>query len=519
MNDNYQKHYGFARIRKSLKHFFVGKGFRLASTVAVIILLARLLEPAAYAAYIAFQAVIGVLEIITTFGIQRALYRYLPELRSLGNHITTYRFLAWGMLLRTVLVLPLFAITAFFTTEIASALNIAAFASLLSWYLLVGYIRSSAGWLAQCMESLLWQQISQYTMALGGMVTLVALALFAALNQLNLTNVILSEAVGATLSLVTLLYFWFVRWRRDPDRAVGDTSWWSNNRSRVIRFAAWGFVLKQSQLLYGSSPNRLLLAYFLPNDQLAAFGLADHFKRLAAKFMPANTFQSMVRPIAMARYAATQDFREVARMTDLTYRLNLLILIPPIVVLLVVGEPIFEWITANKYGAAGPLLAGVLILMIVEGTRSIVELLVTALEKNSIFFWTNLVQSASLVLAIPLIPSLGAWSVIVANGVGTVLSNVIIITRIRRQGYNFHISKWQILLIALYGAISAVVGVVSWRWSGSFILATVLIVLSYVGACVVRPPFLPAELKFFRSLLYGRGKKRGERADKGDDGL
>ncbi len=416
------------------------------------------------------------------------------------------------MILRTLLVSPLFAIAAIFTTEIASTFNIAAFAPLLSWYLLVGYIRSSAGWLAQCMESLLWQQISQYTMAFGGMVTLAALAVFAVLGSLDLVAVILSEAIGASLSLLTLLYFWFVQWRRDPDRSEGDTSWWPNNRRRVIRFAAWGFALKQSQLLYGSSPNRLLLAYFLPSDQLAAFGLADHFKRLATKFMPATTFQSMVRPVAMARYAATQDFREVARLSDLTYRLNLLILVPPIVVLLIVGEPIFEWITANKYGAAGPLLAGVLILMIVEGTRSIVELLITALEKNSIFFWTNLVQSASLVLAIPLIPSLGAWSVIVANGIGTIASNAIIIIRIRRQGYKFDVSKNQIFLIGLYGAIAALVGAVSWRLSGSFLLATLLIVCSYIGACVLHPPFLPSELKLARSLLKGKKGKKTDRA-------
>lgn len=478
------------------------------SSVALIVILARLLDKPAYSAYIAFQAIIGILEVITTFGIQRVLFRYLPELRATGNHLAAYRLLANGMLIRSIVVTPLFIVAAIFSDQIAAKLNIGEFAYLLPWYMLFGYVRIAAGWLSQCIESFLWQKESQYTMAAGGIATLVVLAFFILTGDLQLVDVVIAESIGAVLSMVMLLYFWYARWSTDPDRHEGTTTWWQENRSRAIRFGAWGFALQQSRLLYGSSPNRLLLAYFLPGAQLATFGLADHMYRIANRFMPATTFSSMVRPIAMARYAATNDFREVVRISDLTYRLNLLLLVPPIVVMFLVGEPIFSWISDGKYGPAGPLFAGFLILMVAEGTRTIVELLITALEKNNMFFWTNLVQSASLLLAIPLIPSLGAWSVIVANVLGTILANTIVITRIRREGYDFKVSLKQIFVILFYGAVSAAVGAAALQLSGSVIVTTIAILVSFAAACLLKPPFLQSEIELFRSLLQKRGKKR-----------
>lgn len=512
MDADYRQHYGFNAIKRSLAHFALGKTSRLITSLLVFVILARELPLDEYGVYISFQAVIQIVGIITAIGIQKALFRYLPELRATGNHIAAYRLLLGGMLLRTVIVSLLVVAILPLVPSVGRMFNFEDWAWLFRWYLLVGYVRLTSLWLSQCLESLLWQKESQYSLAIGGAVTAVMIVLFAAFGSLNLKLVVIAELSGEVTALALLIIGWVTKWRADKQRSVGDAGWWRANRSRAIRYGAWGFLLSQSSLLYGSAPNRLVAAHFLPVAEVALLGVADHLLNLMRRFLPTRMLMSMIRPLAIARFSAQGDFRAVAEITEFVYRINVILLVLPIVVLAVVGPPLMDALTDGKYGAAAYLLMGFMVVLIAEGTRVLVDLMVQALEKNPIFFWTNILQSASLLIAVPLLPTLGVWSFVIANLTGTVIANSVVILRLRKQGYAYNLKVSRFAWILAHAALASGLGWLALAHWHSYIGATLIIVGTYCLAMLVKPPLTDREKEIVLALMRGQRGRRSKRA-------
>lgn len=516
MDTSYRKHYGLHAASRSLGHFVLGKTFRMVSSLALMLVLVRVLPTEQYAIYISFQALVAALDVITSIGIKKVLFRFLPELRATGNHIAAYRLLLFGMLARSSVVFIFFVALLPLVPWIGSLFNIGDWTWLLPWYLVVGYLRLSAAWLSECLESFLWQRESQYSMAVGGTVMAGGVVLMALLEHLSLENVVIVTGIGEAISLTLLTKAWIQKWRADEQHSVGDTNWWGKNRSRAVRFGFWSYLLAQSSLLYGSAPNRLIVAHALPVHDLAILGVADNFMNLARRWVPSYMLMSMVRPIAMARYAAIGNIQEVVKILDFVFRVNTLLLLLPIVVLGVLGPQLLDWITAGKYASAGYLLLGFLVVLAFNGLRDLLELMVQALEKNSILFWTNLFQSASLFLAVPLLPLIGVWSLVVSNLIGTTVANSIVIARLNRQGHAFSVSFGLMSVVAAYGAITAIIGTGILNWTGSVGLSLGSMITVYALLNLAKPPLNDMEKKILTELLSKKFGKKKQVVSKGE---
>lgn len=491
-------YYGAAAIGRSLRHFLLGKGFRLCSSLTIIILLARQLPEREYATYIAFQALITLIQHLTAS--QSVMLRYIPELRATGNNVTAYRLLLNGMLFRIAVVACCIFVLVRFLPAVAEIFHLKAWLWLLPWYLGFSFIHILTLSLYQSLESLLWQKQAEYSLAIGSLSKLLAISIGAVLSDLNLAIVVGIEICSEGLTLGLLMYAGWRRWHKDQRRTQGDSSWLRQNRRRVARYGLWGFLLVQSRLLYGSAPNRLVTAHYLGTTELAILGLADSLTNLARRFMPTRLLVGLIRPVFMARFSSTGDFTQVARMADLVYRFNMLIFLLPVAILTTVGEPLFMWLMDSKYGAAALLFAGFLVLMIVESMHALVELLAQAVEKNEIFLASNLVQSASLFLAIPLFPILGIWALVGANIAGTVVANVIAIQWLKRCGFAFQLHRSYCLLIIVYGCVSAALG---WQVMSSLqspLLASLSILGTYCLFVVIKPPFSMEELALVKRI-------------------
>ena len=511
MQSTVNQYYGLSAISNSLRHFLTGKSVKLITSLATLILLARLLPTQQYAAFISFHALMAISGTIASVGIQPVLFRYLPELRSAGNNHTMYQLLFIGVVSRALIIFGLVVTILPFLPFVADKFNVTQWLWLLPWFLGVGVIQQTALTLSQSLESLLWQREAQYTLALGGVVRLLGIVCAASVGMLNLTILLLIEAVSEILILTLLVLRGRARWREDESRNQGDSAWWAKNRKRVIKYGAWGLAVNQTGVLYGSAPNRLFAAHFFATAEVAILGLADSVIKLARRFMPTRMLIGLIRPIFMARFTETGNFQQLVRMSNMVYRLNMMILMLPIALLTVSGEPFFDWMTANKYGTAAPLLAGFLVLMIIEGLRSLLELLVQAVEKNHMFLVTNCVQSLSLFLAIPFVSMFGLWSLVFANALGTVLANIIVVGWLRSRGFKFRLDVRLTLLIVVYGGTSIILGVWCREKFNSHVLATAVVVMVYVSLVLVHAPLKKTEqhqLKWLFSKSLGKSDNK-----------
>ncbi|MGC1507011.1 lipopolysaccharide biosynthesis protein [Ketobacter sp. MCCC 1A13808] len=503
MNTSYTKNYGFSAIRRSLRPLLLGKGMRLFVTVAVTVLLARYLEKTEYAVYISLQALITIVGMVSSVGIQQSMLRYIPELRSSGNNHTMYWLLSRGMLARASMVIVVLLLGLPFAFMFGDELGLETWLWVLPWYAGVGVLRLSAFSLSQSLEALLWQKQAQYGMAIGGFARLVGVIAVMKWGVLDLWAVVLIELFSELLSLVVMSTGWYFKRSADAQRAEGNHNWWQENRKRVIKFGLWSGLLNQTRTLYGSAPNRLVAAHFMGSAELALFGFADNLNNIAGRLMPTNMMMSMIRPVFIAHYSEKQDFSQLVGLSNLVYRLNLSLLALPMTLLVVVGEPFLNWLTADKYGAAAYLLAGFLALMLTEGLRTTLELLVQTVEKNQILL-SNLIQSGSLLVAIPLFPYLGLWSLIVVNILGTMSANIVVVLLLRKHGYVVHFDYGLALLVAFYSLLSGALGYWCLTVTSSYLLAAVVSVLVYIACMAVKPPLLKKEKEMLTSLARGR---------------
>lgn len=502
-----RKHYGFSALSHNLRPFLIGKGFRLTTSVAVLVLLARFLPQSQYAVYVSLQALVTLVGSVSSIGIQAVMLRYMPELRAEGNNVVMYRMLSIGMLLRFGVVLLFMLAGLPFKSWLGETFALDEWLWVVPWYAVVGLMRLTSLSLSQSLEGLMWQKEAQYGMAMGSTIRLIGVPVIVMLGAVNLWTVTLTELVGEGVCLAMLLHGWRARRSADEHRDEGDISWWATNRPRIMYFGFWSGLLNQTRILYGSAPNRLIAAHFLSTADLATLGFADGLTNLARRLMPTTLLLSMIRPIFMAHYSSKQDFGQLVRLTNLVYRLNLSLLALPIVLLLVDGQPLFNWMTAGKYGYAAPILAGFLGLMVVEGMRSVLELLVQAVEKNHILL-TNLVQSASLFVAIPLFDRLGLWALVISNVLGTGIANVMITYFLRRTGYAFRLDLGLTLLVVLYAVLAGSVGLLVVRQFNSYILSICAIVVVF-GLCMAwKLPLHDDEKAKLKALLLNQFKGR-----------
>lgn len=509
MSSSVVSHYGFSAVSRSLKPFLLGKGFRLLMSIAILVLLARYLPQKQYAVYISLQAMITMAGAISSVGVQQAMLRFIPELRASGNNLAMYRMLAIGMMLRIGLLSVVVMVGMLVAGNLGSIFGLTLWMWIIPWYAGLGVLRLSAMALSQSLEALMWQKQAQYGMAIGGVIRLSGILAVLVFANLDLWAVVQIELCGEIVSLLMMSTGFRSQRTGDDHRREGDPSWWKKNRRRVLGFAAWSGLLNQARLLYGSAPNRLMAAYYLGASELAVFGFADSLNNLAERFMPTRLLMSMIRPVFMAHYSDNQDFGKLVKLSNLVYRLNLTILALPIALLLIVGEPLFDWATAGKYGAAAYLLAGFLVLMVSEGMRSTLELLVQAVEKNQILL-TNLIQSAALFIAIPLFEYIGLWALVLVNIVGTSIANGVIIVLLRKHGHKFHLDVGLSLLPVFYSILTCIAGWVCLRLVDSYFLSGFLMITLFLLCIILKPPLWRNEKELLAVLMRNQfGKSSG----------
>lgn len=458
MTSAMKRHYGPGAIAASLKHFMVGKGMKVLSSLVVLILLARLLPREQYAVYISFQAIVMFGGLLASAGIETVLLRYIPELRSTGQDRIAYRFLAIGVLVRVAVLLVPIAIVLALKPALGEWLNMQEWMWLLPVYLLVGLIRLTSLTLSQAMESLLWQREAQYSLAAGNIARMLALVTASFLVTVDLRMAIAIELGAEVLIFVLLSAGAWLRYRNDADRGNGESGWWEQNRKRVVKFGAWSWMVSLGGMFYGSGAFRLLAARFLPASELATFGFADSFTNLARRLMPVRLLLGLIRPVFMSRYSVHGEFSKLTDLSNLVFRVNLVLFAVPVALLIVVGPQVVSWVTAGKYPDAAWLIAGFLIVLCVEGLRILMELLAQAVERNQITLVSNLVQSAMLISALFLFPILGVWALIVAAFAGSSLSVVVSIFLLRHRGHHFAIEPANNLLVIAYTIAATAAG-------------------------------------------------------------
>ena len=495
-------YYGVAKVRDSLYHFLFGKAFSAIASLIVVITIIRELEVKEYAVYATLHALIMFLRLLTSFGVNSAVLRFLPDLRVAGNNRSAYAFLAAGVVLRIALyIAPVAALYFLAGDKLAELLGLGELGWLLAWYLVVGFFRITATFTAGALESLLWQKQAQYSIAVATLLRLAGVFYLLSVGQFDLWSLVLLELLTETLSVFFLVVSGFNKWRSDPARFAGTLDPLRKDVRRYARFSFWAYLFNLTTVLHGSAPNRLIVSAFLGTSSTALFGAVDRLIQFVKQYEPVKMLLGLVRPVFNAKYRTSDDYPAIMAMADGLFRFNLLVLVLPLIPCAVAGEYIFTFISNGKYADASSLFLGFYVVLLLGSFMMVLELLVKALELTPIFVVSNLALSLSVLAALPFLQRIGLWALVGANVFGYLLAIGIVVTFLKRRGFRVAI-RWSLVsTIVLCAAVAIASGRFAVIAGMNEIAAVALSYLVFATPLLLRIPFTADEVQVGKQLI------------------
>ncbi len=496
-------HYNLEAVRASLIHFLSGKALTAVLSVGAMLLAARVLPIEAFAAYTVFQGLVLLIGLVSSFGVGQTMFRYVPELRAVNNNLPMYRMIFVGTGTRMFVIAATLALVWFTREWWAPSFKLDAWLPWLLLYLPVGWLRLTNMFVFRTMESLLWQKVTQYSLASGAFLRFAAVVVLIWQDALTLQTVILSEIVSESVVLLFLLRGFYFRWKADPHRSEGNAGWLADNRSRIRRYAIWGYLQAVANMFYGGAANRVAASAMLPAGMVGLFGFVDSLMDYGQRYLPTRMLNGMIQPLFFARYSSNGNFEEIGRLANMTFRASVVALGFPSVILFVGGVPLLDWLTADKYGQAAPILLGLLFVLGMESLRSQLEVMVQSIERNEVFLVSNLALSFSLPVALLLLSHVGLWGFVVGAIAGNALSIAVVLVWFHRLNLRFRFDWWMtgkaLLILVVSGALGFEMAAYTSVWLGCGIA-----LLVYGGLLSVWPPIKAEE----RAMLLQLVKRR-----------
>jgi O-antigen/teichoic acid export membrane protein len=481
--------YGRERILRGLLHFVLGKGVSAIAGMFAILLVIRSLSIESFAAYSVLVALVEMLTAISGLGLAHALLRYVPELYANHYQISLRNFVYGAIGLRSVVMLLAAILAYLFSDKLAPHIGLGSVVMAFQVFLLVVVLRSTTQFLSQILESTLHQGNAQLGFASAQLIRLLGMLYLLQQGQVKLVDVIWVEVISDALSLIVMLIgvIRVVRVSGEANSDAGDNgNWLRIHLKQVAKFALAGYVQHLAITPYGGHTNRLVGGGMLNTGSMASYGFAQSIYEYMKRFLPAQLLVGLIRPVVVARYSERQDFSVAASMCGQVLQINILLIVGMLALLVVVGSEALAAISAGKYGPESLIILTMLFLvLLLETQRQQLELLVQTVERYHYLIASNLLLASSVLLAVVLIPWLGAVAFPAANSLGLIVANAWVQRHMKSAGFHFThdwFSTFRVMVLfgiaVFFGEVVKYFGL--WWYFSAAITALVYTILAYV---------------------------------------
>lgn len=510
MSDADHNPYSARRILAGMKHFLMGKALTSVAGVGALFLTVQNLPVAQFAAYSIMLGLTEVLLTLTSVGTGQILTRFVPEIFNLRYASALRHLIGYALALRLVLIFITVVVLVIFPLWLANWFNLENWLFELQLYLLVVLFRTTSNSEFQVLEAMLEQKRGQTAFAAVTVGKFIGIIVLVWLNKMTLVNLILVEVVNEALGAILMTWGVYKATRPRPGDVTDldvQRTWMKNNLRRMINFGLKGHLQGLIILPYGGMVNRLVAGNQFPAFQVALFGFAQSIFDQFQRYLPAQLFNGMIRPVMAARFSANRLFKEAETVANAVLTINLVLIGWAATVFAAGGGDIYLWLSKGKYGAdAAVLILLMCLVMALESWRHTLENLCHTVERYGFLVFSNTFLGLSLVLGVALAPAIGIVALPAANCIGLVVSNFMVIYWLRRTGYPYQSNLEHIFACLFATSIGLLVAVLlhdlieGWWWR--VVLASVAFLA--VTALVLRPT--AEEVRIFTSVIK---KRRG----------
>ena len=495
--------YGAARIKAGLLHFVFGKAFNSVAMILYFILLVRMLSIESFAAYTVLGGLIEVVGSVTSVGLLHVLLRFVPELYS-AHHNSALLSLVWRLFTGRVAVLLLSLMVMYASTSwLAPALGLANWHTEFQTYLPLIFVRCVSTVLFMTLESMLHQRSAQMSTTLTAALRLAGLALMGYLGTVDLQTVILLELISDLAAWIVMLVVF--RNLLPPSNDIEHKNgaiWLKDNARRMLDFGIKGYLQSMLILPTGGSMDRLLVGARLPSVDVALFGFGQWIYDLMQKFLPAQLFHGLMRPIMNARFSTHKEFDEIVTLSNVVLKVNLVLIGATAVGFCAGAGPFIGGLTGGKYGAeALPLVLLMCAIIALTSWRHVLDQVSHTVERNEALIWANSVFLLSVVPGVLALPFAGVYALPASHAIGAITGNVVMLWELRRAGFVFRHDTGSIALITGLSVLCCAWGAALARTNLHWVAAMAIALFSYALVVALNYVARPSERKLVRLVM------------------
>ncbi|MGI9449480.1 MAG: oligosaccharide flippase family protein [Geminicoccaceae bacterium] len=438
-NPEKTEYYSIKRLRWNTLIFTGGKGVNAVLSLLIFSLIAANLSKPDFAIYAWLLAFIELSTNISRFGINWAVDRYVPELRSSLNSKALRRFIVIMTGLRALIIIALALGFYALGHQILSLGGKEDWLPAFDLYIIILIPFAITVFFRDVVfQSLLQQAHSQATTSLRHLIFLAILFYFLSQPEgLTLFQVIYCDiAATCAAAVVALCQTVFLLGQLPygtPPTSPVTLTW-----RAVVKFAANSYaneVLRMSGSGYAvmsAAPQLLATA------ALAPYGFCQTLFTQLNRFLPAHLFSGLYRPRLVSQYTKTGDFAALNRQVNLILKVSNYILAMCIAVFFVYGDTILGLVSSGKYTDAHGLMMLFWVLMLLDNQRQAFLALANTIERVDFLRRASLLMPLVIPLAIALVfAGLGTYGLALALILPEIAGLGLIIYQIRRAGYDF----------------------------------------------------------------------------------
>ncbi|MFH1817365.1 MAG: oligosaccharide flippase family protein [Pseudomonadota bacterium] len=344
-------HYSLSNVRKAIFHFVVGRGASAVAGVASVVLLARNMETADYAGYIAITSLVMLLAMMSTLGLERASARFVPEARM---HRAAWELQAfvWKLAsLRLVIVLVFASGLILLWPWVARLFSHAIMLPAIPWSVPLFLVANTMfGFFSNTLQSLLEQKILTRLILVqtGSRLALIVFFL-AAHDRITLDQSLWVMAIPELVSAVATASVTLVLLRKNSIPIEQVNGQWPDWRE-VWHIAVHSYGFNMLAMLPQGSFMRTLIAATFPAHVTAAFGFFSTLIDRVRAYLPMQFMYNLIEPVMVASYLQNPDPNALARRSHVIYKANVVLLLSALILVAIAGEAMVDVLTSGKYG-------------------------------------------------------------------------------------------------------------------------------------------------------------------------
>jgi len=340
-----------------MAHFIVGKGISAIIGIAWMLFLVRALSAQDYGLYVTLLAFSEIYILASSFGINTVPERYIPELRASNHYAKLAKLALFSTLIRFFILSLMALVLISFSSYLLSFIGVPEVQKVLPVFFIIACIEGVSRFVESTFDSLLKQKLSQISLLCRTGIRLTALCyMMNTTAQLSLQDWVMAEALACSLSFFITLSLLVSTLRGYS--LLGEKE--ADTKLELSRMTKYAIPVYFSQLVWLTSSidvAKLIIVRILGAESVALFGFCAALASTLQRYLPTYLLIGLIRPLFATSGNSANRSATINELYTLIIKLNGFVVIPCALTLLIVGDPLLQVLSSQKFNQGSLLLS------------------------------------------------------------------------------------------------------------------------------------------------------------------